>query len=245
MATKRLTDRSDTYTTKDGDEFVYALKGNDKITIQGLFYDVENDETRITVYGGPGDDRIISVREISGQTAYGGPGNDRIEIYGGDTESGVAIGAGGNDTLICLGGDEGCTLNGGAGQDQLINQSDNVAFMVGGPGRDEYTGGTGSEDTYIFFKGDTVSGSQRDVIKGFEQGQFADTIDLSAIDANTNQPGNQAFTFVASTNNPAIGQVSYFRSGDNTIVVADTGSTTFQILLQNFDEPLLATDFSL
>ena len=83
------------------------------------------------------------------------------------------------------------------------------------------------------------------MIKGFEQGQFADTIDLSAIDANSNQTGNQAFTFVASTNNPAVGKVSYFRSGDNTIVVADTGSTTFQILLQNFDEPLEAPDFSL
>jgi hypothetical protein len=50
--------RNDTCTTKDGDEFVYALKGNDKITIQGLFYDVENDQNRITVYGGPGNDQI-------------------------------------------------------------------------------------------------------------------------------------------------------------------------------------------
>jgi serralysin len=83
------------------------------------------------------------------------------------------------------------------------------------------------------------------VIKGFEPGQFADSIDLSAIDANTNQAGNQAFTFVASTDNPASGEVSYFRSGDDTIVVANTGGATFQILLQDFDGPLMATDFSL
>jgi hypothetical protein len=81
------------------------------------------------------------------------------------------------------------------------------------------------------------------VIRNFVQGQ--DEIDLSPIDANTNQPDNQAFTFVASTNNPDIGEVSYFKSGTSTIVVADTGAVTFQIELKNFDQPLLNTDFSL
>jgi hypothetical protein len=47
------------------------------------------------------------------------------------------------------------------------------------------------------------------VIKGFVQGQFADGMDLSAIDANSKVSGNQAFTFVASTKNPAVGEVSY------------------------------------
>ena len=50
---------------------------------------------------------------------------------------------------------------------------------------------------------------------------------------------------MASTNNPAIGQVSYFKSGTSTIVVADTGAVTFQIELKNFDQPLEAPDFSL
>ncbi len=50
---------------------------------------------------------------------------------------------------------------------------------------------------------------------------------------------------VASTSNPDIGEVSYFKSGTSTIVVADTGGTTFQIELKNFDQPLLGTDFSL
>ena len=245
MATVKLTNTRDDYTTKEGDEFVYALKGNDKITIQGLFYDQENEETRITVYGGPGDDHILSVREISGQAGYGGPGNDRIEIHGGDTDSGAAIGAGGNDTLICLGGDEGCFLSGGGGQDRLINQSDSEASMVGGPGRDLHTGNAEAEDFFVFFKGDTVKGTQRDVIKGFVQGQFEDTIDLSATDANSKVSGNQAFTFVASTKNPAIGEVSYYKSGTSTVVVANDGAATFEIELQNFDQPLEAADFSL
>ena len=57
MATKRLSNRSDTYTTKDGDEFVYALKGNDKITIQGLFYDEENDGPGSRSMADPGTTR--------------------------------------------------------------------------------------------------------------------------------------------------------------------------------------------
>jgi hypothetical protein len=184
------------------------------------------------------------VREITGQTAYGGPGDDRIEIDGGDADPGGAFGAGGNDTLVCRGGDEGCFLNGGTGQDQLINQGEYDASMVGGPGRDQSTGRAGSQDIHIFYKGDTVAGSQRDVIKGFEQGQFADSIDLSAIDAISNISGNQAFTFVASTNHPAIGEVSYFKSGANTIMVANDGRTTFEIQLTDFNQPMLATDFS-
>ena len=58
----------------------------------------------------------------------------------------------------------------------------------------------------------------------------------------TEQP---CFTLVASTNDPAIGQVSHFKSGTSTIVVADTGAVTFQIELKNFDQPLEAPDFSL
>ena len=36
--TVRLTDRADTYTTKTGDEYVYALGGDDKITFGGFYW---------------------------------------------------------------------------------------------------------------------------------------------------------------------------------------------------------------
>jgi serralysin len=243
MTTKRLTNGNDTYTTKDGDEFVYALKGNDKITIKGFFYDVENDATRVTVYGAEGDDQIVSELSMSGQIAYGGPGNDRIVMQGGDDDGGLAYGGGGNDVLICKGGDEGCGLNGGAGADQLINQGEYYAGMSGGPGRDRFTTSPGSLDRLRFEKGDTVSGSQRDVVKGFIQDE--DEIQLSGIDANTKISGDQAFTFVASTKHPAVGEVSCYKSGTSTIVVANDGSSSFEIELQEFDQPLLATDFGL
>ena len=129
------------------------------------------------------------------------------------------------------------------GQDTLISQSETSTTLEGGLNKDTMIGGPQSNDTFRFEQGHTVSGSGRDVIRNFVQGQ--DKIDLSPIDANTNQAGNQAFTLVASTNNPDIGEVSYFKSGTSRIVVADTGATNFQIELKNFDQPLLGTDFSL
>ena len=242
MPTKRLTDGNDTYTTTNQFDVVLALMGNDKITIQGIFYD-EEDRSHIAVYGGPGDDEITSVLVRSGQHGYGGPGNDKILIHGGDDDGGAGVGAGGNDTITCISGGEPCVADGGDGQDRLISQGDSANYLDGGPGKDTQIGGPESNDTFFFGKGDTVSGSGRDIIQGFVQGQ--DEIDLAAIDANTGQTGNQAFTLVASTNNPAVGQVSYFKSGTSTIVVADTGAVTFQIELKNFDQPLEAPDFSL
>jgi Ca2+-binding RTX toxin-like protein len=245
MPVKRLTERNDTYTTTDQDEAVYGLKGNDSITIKGVFYDQESEATYISVYGGAGNDQIISQSVLSGQMVYGGSGDDTIGIRaGGDATLAAAYGGPGNDTLTCISsaGDL-CALIGGAGRDRLTSQTGADTVFRGGLGTDAHVGGPESRDTFIFFKGETVAGAQRDTIQGFKQGQ--DLIDLSAVDASTSELDNQLFTFVASTNNPDIGEVSYFRSGSSTIVVADTGGTTFQIKLKDFDEPMLATDFSL
>jgi serralysin len=114
--------------------------------------------------------------------------------------------------------------------------------MTGGPGRDTLVGGA-SRDVFLFRAGDTVAGSGRDVIKGFQHG--SDVIDLSAIDANAKIPGDQAFAFVAVTKHPGVGEVSYYVSGQNVIVVGNTGAKTFEIELQASDPPLAATDFHL
>ncbi len=136
-----LTDGNDTYTTDGKFDVILALKGNDKITIQKLFYDVENDVTRITVYGGPGDDQIISKIDISGQVAYGGPGNDTIVMRGGDDLGGAGYGNGGNDTITCIVYQEPCFADGGAGQDTLISQSETSTTLEGGLNKDTLIGG--------------------------------------------------------------------------------------------------------
>ena len=242
MATVTLTDRDDHYTTTSNDSLVLAKGGNDVITVQAAYYDRENEIVQIAVYGGPGNDKIIGKPVADREAFYGGPGNDRIEVWGSVTYSGAALGAGGNDTLVCKGGDEGCSLLGGSGNDTLINEGTTSAYMTGGPGRDTLVGGA-SPDVFLFRAGDTVAGSGRDVIKGFQHG--SDVIDLSAIDANAKVPGDQTFAFVAVAKHPGVGEVSYYVSGQNVIVVGNTGAKTFEIELQAFDPPLAATDFHL
>jgi Ca2+-binding RTX toxin-like protein len=243
MATVTLTDRNDHYTTTSNDSLVLAKGGNDVIVVQAAYYDQENEIVQIAVYGGPGNDKIIGKPVADHEAFYGGAGNDHIEVWGSVTYSGSALGAGGNDTLVCKGGDEGCSLLGGAGDDTLISEGTVTgAYMTGGPGRDTLAGGA-PRDVFVFRDGDTVAGPNRDVIKNFRHG--SDVIDLSAVDANVKAPGDQAFTFVAVAKHPGIGEVSYYVSGQNVIVVGNNGAKTFEIELQAFDPPLAATDFHL
>ena len=128
-----LTDGNDTYTTDGKFDVILALKGNDKITIQKVFYDVESDVTRITVYGGPGDDQIISKIDISGQVAYGGPGNDTIVMRGGDDLGGAGTVTVAMNSITCIVYQEPCFADGGAGQDTLISQSETSTDARGRP----------------------------------------------------------------------------------------------------------------
>ena len=243
MATVTLTDRNDHYTTTSNDTLVLAKGGNDVIIVKDAFYDRENELIQISVYGGPGNDKIIGKFGIDHELLYGGPGNDHIEVWGSVTYNGAALGAGGNDTLVCKGGDEGCNLVGGSGNDTLINEGTTSAYMTGGPGHDTLVGGPGPDEFVFSDAGDTVAGTNRDVIKNFQHG--SDVIHLSEMDANAKIPGDQAFTFVAVAKHPGIGKVGYYVSGHNVIVVGNTGAKTFEIELQAFDPPLAAADFHL
>lgn len=87
----------------------------------------------------------------------------------------------GNDRGNTLRGNEiDNALSGGAGNDHLY----------GGAGNDRLTGGTGA-DTFHF-----AETGGRDVILDFQRN--IDTIDVSAIDANTGAAGNQAFSYIAA-----------------------------------------------
>ncbi|MEK1906978.1 MAG: M10 family metallopeptidase C-terminal domain-containing protein, partial [Pseudomonas sp.] len=81
------------------------------------------------------------------------------------------------------GGQGNDTLNGGAGNDLLID----------GPGQDRLTGGAGN-DTFMFVPHPllgTHTGT-RDIITDFAQG--TDKLDLSWLDANMLTAGDDAFT---------------------------------------------------
>ncbi|MFM6434416.1 MAG: calcium-binding protein, partial [Microcystis panniformis] len=85
-------------------------------------------------------------------------------------------GSNGNDVIIGGGGED--ILNGGLGSDQL----------TGGEGRDRFVFNTVDE---------IGQGANQDNILDFNTG--LDTIDISGIDANSLNAGNQSFTFIAAS----------------------------------------------
>jgi hypothetical protein len=114
--------------------------------------------------------RLIAVREgrHASMILRGDGGDDRIR--GGDGDDAL-YGAGGGDILRGLAGDD--TLRPGLGADWM-------------------QGGTGA-DTFVLRSPAEAAG---DTILLFERGR--DTIDVSAIDADRTEPGNQAFAWLGS-----------------------------------------------
>src|SRR5262249_45443900 len=80
----------------------------------------------------------------------------------------------------------------------------------------------------------------RDIVLDWAPG---DALDVSAIDASTALPGHQSFQLVGETSDPGAGQLGYYHVGSDTIVVGDTGTTTFEIDLANYAGVLGAGDF--
>jgi Ca2+-binding RTX toxin-like protein len=146
MTTVRLTNRNDVYTTQEGDREVFALRGDDRITVEGLFRG-DGATDFLDVHGGPGDDRILGIRHDT-QLLFGDRGNDYIEV-GHAVEDSLADGGPGNDVLRSLGGEgQGTSLRGGTGDDRLFGSLDEgLTTLDGGPGRDLLTGGAGDEGT--------------------------------------------------------------------------------------------------
>lgn len=132
----------------------------------------------------------------NGDTIRGGIGDDTLRGWGynGDANDADSLSGGkGNDSLVGMAGDD--TLIGGSGKDRLN----------GGLGIDELSGGKGAD---VFVVDGFVLGAglaNRDEIAGFVQG--SDSIDLSALDANTTVVGNDAFDFIEADAFSAAGQV--------------------------------------
>ena len=164
-----------------GANVIDGAQGND--TLGGLG---GND----TMYGGSGNDDIGGGQ--GNDQMFGDDGNDRLFAEAGNDS---ASGGVGNDSLY--GGDGIDTLNGDAGND--------VLYCNGG--RDVVYGGAG-RDTFIFAAiSDSPVGANADQLRSGGGGTAfdgagaaaGDWIDLSAIDANLNVAGDQAFVFGGGT----------------------------------------------
>jgi Ca2+-binding RTX toxin-like protein len=151
------------------------------------------------------------------------------KVVHGDSGRNTLRGGDGNDELYGYGGDD--DLAGGAGDD----------VIAGGSGKDTLAGGAG-DDTFLFRAvGHAGLGAGRDVIVDFAAG---DLIDLTAIDADRGQSGDQAFTFTGAGSFKGVaGQLNY-RDG---LVAGDLdgdGKADFHIEIAN-RYALRADDFLL
>ena len=167
--------------------------------------------------GGSGDDNL-----------KGGSGKDMLNGGGGKD---VLNGGGGNDVLKGGGGKD--ILNGGGGNDRLEGGG-GKDVLNGGKGADILKGGTG-KDVFIFNDGDSGSKAKtQDRIADFRHGE---KIDLSRIDADTGDKGDDDFGFGSETSSAH--SVWFDVKNGNSIVMGDVtgdGKADFRILVEGITD---------
>ena len=152
-------------------------------------------------------------------------GTSKANTLTGGTAEDTISGLGGADTLSGLGGND--ALNGGDGNDTL----------TGGAGADNLTGGAGA-DTFVYAGLSDSTAAILDFITDFNTSQ-SDRISLSALDANANVAGDQAFSWVGTGAFTGVaGQLRYYQSNGDTFVTGDVnGDGVGDFLIQM--DPLL------
>jgi Ca2+-binding RTX toxin-like protein len=147
----------------------------------------------------------------------------------GDTQETYAYVLRGNDVV-----------NGSISNDTLLGYNGNDR-LVGGRGKDVLTGGSGNDIFDFNALNEMGLGSARDVVTDFVRGR--DKIDLSTIDARSDLPGNQPFSFVSTFS--GAGQVRY-SSGIVSINTDADATAEYQIQLTgSAPNALAASDFVL
>jgi Ca2+-binding RTX toxin-like protein len=159
-------------------------------------------------------------------TATDGGGHSLTETYtlsvGSTGTDGAAAFTVSNGTDVSFGLNGTDTITGGPGDDALVG-GQNDDLMTGGAGADQLIGGQGN-DTFIYTSTSDSTPANHDTIFDFEDAGKADMIDLSAIDANTNLAGNQAFAFpVGETTSVIANSVTWYQDAahNQTVIQAD------------------------
>jgi Ca2+-binding RTX toxin-like protein len=218
-----------------------------------------------TLEGGPGDDVLVGgagddiLRGGAGADQLdGGAGSDRVSYFGltgaVTVDLAAGVGHGGEaegDTYAGIekvsGGKAGDTITGNGARNELWGYEGNDT-LKGGGGKDTLVGGAGADHFSFSAVGDSAVGAQADLITDFTRAQ-GDSIDLSAIDADTGTAGNQAFTFIGSgLYSHDAGELRFAHlSSDTTTIAGDVdgdGVSDFHITLRG-NLALVAADFAL
>lgn len=230
---------ADTLIGGSGNDLIYAGDPGKDVIDGGSGYDT------VTFIGAPAGVTIFDI-DVAGTTVVGvekvigSDFNDTLTALSGHDGVRVMDGGGGDDNLQgedmkLLGGANddrleggGATLKGGAGDDFL--RSDGAATLEGGSGSDILVGSSYGYDTFAF------SNVDRHGADFIELLQSTDTIDLSAIDADTTKAGDQAFHLVTSfDDHPGEAKLKFDPQHDQTVLALDTngdGVPDFKIAIE-------------
>lgn len=208
---------------RGGDDTLYGQYGKDRID-GGTGSDYMD--------GGLGDDTFIV--DTIGDTVVEADdeGNDTVKssvgyVLGDNVENltltgKATIGRGNDLDNVITGNAERNVLQGGAGNDVLDGGANNDT-IIGGLGADILTGGSG-RDVFVFrqrLDSPRDPHDARDTIVDFSQ-KSGDKIDLSAVDAKSNIPGQQEFYFSGTEEFKGVsGQLRYSKQASDTFIYAD------------------------
>ncbi|WP_434562770.1 beta strand repeat-containing protein [Pseudomonas sp. R1-6] len=141
---------SDVIDGGDGDDFLYG--GLTSWIGPFTFDSSANGPQADILYGGNGNDTIVTAASDEGTQAYGEAGSDTITVA-----HGMADGGEGSDLLTGTGA--GFSLSGGQGDDRLVLQAG--GFANGGEGGDTYTINT---PTFVTIQDDGISSGDKLVL---------------------------------------------------------------------------------
>ncbi|HEX8525846.1 calcium-binding protein, partial [Allosphingosinicella sp.] len=220
-------------TGNNGNNTLNGLAGNDYLTgLEG--HDLLDGGAGIdTLTGGLGNDNYYvdlgdTIQERAGEgsdkafasTNYRLNAGAEVELLATRNYlSTAALDLAGNEINNSVAGNNGSNLLEGMAGDDSLSGLDGNDILDGGAGRDSLDGGAGA-DTFRFTSAAHSAPGAGDRIVSFQSG--VDKIDLSAIDANSNVAGDQAFTFVgtAAFTNTA-GELRYDVVGSQMHIYAD------------------------
>src|SRR6185295_14196322 len=99
----------------------------------------------------------------------------------------------------------------------------NTDTITGGLGADQLIGGQGG-DTFVYTTANESTATSHDTIFDFDENTGGELISLTAIDANTNAGGDQAFVFDSAQNAGVVNNhVTWFQdvAHNQTVIQAD------------------------
>ncbi|WP_157220649.1 calcium-binding protein [Flavisphingomonas formosensis] len=220
----------DQLTGDEGNNMLTGNAGNDSLK-GGLGDDVLNGGAGVDTasYAGTSSGVTIDLSLTAAQDTHGAgvdtllfvenvTGSDYDDVLTGSAQVNVMLGGKGNDIIDA--GSSSDTVDGGYGNDILKGAAgDDILVggvgsdtLIGGGGADTLTGGT-QGDRFVYASAGESTVDAADRITDFAKG---DSLDLSAIDADTTVAGDQAFHLAPAFTSTAGEYMLSYDAGTNT-----------------------------